>query len=292
VTARWVEVEVRLDPALAEGVAELVARLGQGLVEERAGKRVVYRAYLPADERTDERVARLRERLAALRAAGVPGEAQISLRPIGDQDWQEAWKAHFHTLQVAPNLVIAPSWERYQEKAGEAVVVLDPGMAFGTGQHPTTRGCLTALARLVQPGWRVVDVGTGSGILAIAAAKLGAGRVLAIDEDESALAVAADNVRRNGVARQVELRAGNLLAGVGEQAELILANIVAEAIVELAPQVLGHLAPGGRLVASGIVAAKQELVRQALGRAGLAVLEAWREGEWVTLVAGSTGEEG
>ncbi len=285
-TAGWVRLEVTLSPELAEGVAEALAAVGQGLVDEPAGgsRRLV--AWLPADDTVQRRLDAVRGRIHALRAAGLAGKAEISLRPAAAEDWAEAWRAHFRVERITNRLVIVPSWERYSAQPGEQVIVLDPGMAFGTGQHPTTRGCLQVLSEIMQPGWRVIDVGTGSGILAVAAAKLGAGRVLGLEVDSSALAAAAENVRRNGVEGVVELRQSDLLAAaVGPPADLIVANIVAEAIVQLAAPAAQWLRPGGWLVASGVVSSKEAMVTAALAGAGLAVSDVRREGEWVTLAA-------
>jgi len=280
----WVELSVRVGGELAEGVAEALAREGGGLVEELVGRKRCYRAYLAVDDTTDARLGRVRERIARLRQQGLRGEAALSLRPAPAGDWEQAWKAHFGVQRIAPNLVIVPSWESYQPAPPEAVVVLDPGMAFGTGEHPTTRACLAAMARRLVPGWRVIDVGTGSGILAIAAAKLGASRVLALEIDPSAAAVARGNVRRNGVSGVVQVQEGDLPAAREEAADLVVANIVAEALVALAPHLPARLRPGGCFIGAGITAGKQEQVAGALAAVGLGVQEAICEGEWVSLV--------
>lgn len=288
---RWLELEVRADPALAEGMAGILAEVAGGLVESREGGTPVFRAYLPLDDQVEARVARVRARVRALQEAGLAGEAELVLRQSPDQEWENAWKAHFKRERIAPNLVIVPSWEQYQPAAGEAVVVIDPGMAFGTGQHATTRGCLRALARLVRPGMRVMDVGTGSGILAIAAARLGAQAVLALEVDRSAAEVARENVARNGVADRVQVAVSDLTeAAGGACVDLVVANIVAEAVVALVPLLGPHLQPGGWLVASGIVKDREPLVRAAMEEHGFAVEDARREGEWVTLIARRAGQ--
>lgn len=285
-TAGWVRLEVTLSPELVEGVAEALAAVGQGLVEEPAGSSRRLVAWLPADDTVQSRLDAVRARVHALRAAGLAGKAEISLRPAAAEDWAEAWRAHFQVERITDRLVIVPSWERYAPQPGEQVIVLDPGMAFGTGQHPTTRGCLQVLSETMQPGWRVIDVGTGSGILAVAAAKLGAGAVLGLEVDSSALAAAAENVRRNGVEMVVELRHSDLLAAAGgPPADLIVANIVAEAIVQLAEPAATLLRPGGWLVASGVVSSKEAMVTAALSGAGLEVGDVRHDGEWVTLTA-------
>jgi ribosomal protein L11 methyltransferase len=222
-----------------------------------------------APDRLEPLRAAVRDRLAWL-AAFIPGlEPDLpEALPVRTEDWAEGWKQHFSTVHIGDRLVIRPSWEEYPPRTGEVVVILDPGMAFGTGTHGTTRLCLEALAGLFagpSPPRRVLDVGTGSGILAMAAAALGATRVLACDIEPEACRTARDNVGHNGLAAVVEVTEQPLESLEGGF-DLVLANILAEENIRLAEALTSRLAPGGSLVLSGILREKEALVSQAFGR--------------------------
>jgi len=265
------------------------------------GQPVTVRAYLPRQGDVAGRRRALRRELAALGLGSA-----LHARWRREEEWAEAWKRFFGIERVARGLVVCPTWIDYAPGPKEVVIRLDPGMAFGTGQHATTRLCLEVLesrlrldeevpgrarsgARLAAPV-RVLDVGTGSGILAIAAALLGATRVLALDVDPVAVGVARQNVAVNGVEGRVRVVEGSLSADSalpdegGPRFDLVLANISTAAITEMAPALGRALAPGGTLVASGIGDASAEACRSALERAGLKVLDqAHREG-WCALI--------
>jgi ribosomal protein L11 methyltransferase len=290
----WVEpVADVLRAEAPEGVAieEPVVPLGpeEGVRVDRRRPAVV-RAYLPVDDGLGERLARI---AAALHAAGLP--AHLHTRTVRAEEWADAWKAHFHVERVGRRLVIRPSWRAYTPAPGEVVIDLDPGMAFGTGQHPTTRACLELLEAHVRPGARVLDVGTGSGILAVAAVGLGAGHCLALDIDPRAVQAAGENAARNGVADRVRVVQGSLGAGwtldvpPPDGADLVLANIHAAAVAALAPAFAHALAPGGRLIASGVVADRLRGVLTALRGAGLTVERVRADGEWRTVLARASG---
>jgi ribosomal protein L11 methyltransferase len=204
---------------------------------------------------------------------------------MDEEDWSEAWKKHFVVHRPARHVVIKPSWLEYPPQPGEVVVELDPGAAFGTGLHPTTMLCLEALEDIVRPGMRVYDVGTGSGILAIAAARLGAARVVAVDTDPVAVRVARENVERNGLGGRVEVAEGSATPEVSGGFDLVLANIVANTIVQLAPSLRAALRPGGALVVSGIIRGRTPEVRAALRAAGLRNIVSRRSGDWLALRA-------
>jgi ribosomal protein L11 methyltransferase len=222
----------------------------------------------------------------------------MGVRRIAEEDWANAWKAFFPVLHVGDRTVVVPPWRRYRRPTGgtgadEIIVRLDPGLAFGTGTHPTTRLCLQAVEALITSGQRVLDVGTGSGILAIAAARLGAD-VVALDVDPLAVTAARANVRRNRVARRVRVSEGSpdalFSTAEGEPStksaasfDVILANITARVNAALAPFLAPRLAPAGRLVASGILAESAELVVAAYAQLGLEVAARAQEGDWVAL---------
>lgn len=288
---QWLEVAVTTTAEAVEAVGAQFAALGSGglVVEDLpapGARRVV--AYWPAGQEAEERLASLRRFLRALPAFGLdPGPAEVRVILRDEAEWAESWKRHYR-LQRIGKLVIRPSWEAYAPAPGEVVIDLDPGMAFGTGTHPTTALCLAALQEEASRSGTAVDAGTGSGILAIAAAKLGAGRVVACDVDPLACRVAEENVRRNGVSDRVEVRCGDareVLRSLGRRVDLLLANIVAEVIADLAPDFAAAAVPGGRLLASGITAERSAEVAQALEASALFVTGVRERDGWVVLRA-------
>ena len=283
---RWAEIQVRVSPEAAEGVSDQMQTWASGVAETTSNGLVTLTCYLPADDHLGTRADAITQRLHALRALGLEvGEGELTIRPVDAEEWAEAWKAHFQPLHVAGHLFISPSWSEECALPGEVTIILDPGMAFGTGSHATTHGCLEMICHLIRTGDRVADVGTGSGILAIAAAQLGAAKVVAVDNDPIAVATAQENARINEVTDRVRVLEGDLLANVSGQFDLIVANLVAEGVVRLAPALAGALKPDGHFVGSGIVELKLNLVEDALSKAGLQVAEVAREGEWITVKA-------
>jgi len=212
------------------------------------------------------------------------------LRELAEANWAEAWKEHFAPLEIGERWWVVPAWIDplgVDLPPGARVIRLDPGMAFGTGLHPTTQLCLVALETAVQPGAAVLDVGTGSGILAIGAARLGARRVLGVDIDAKAVEIAAANAALNGVA--IELVAGSVELIGEERFDVTVANILAGTIIELARALAARVRPGGRLIVSGILAEQAEAVRGALEATGLNLSSELASGDWVALVARRAG---
>jgi ribosomal protein L11 methyltransferase len=289
------EVSVTADAEGAEAVAAVFNEYAYGgaVVEQTLApepgemfdpaRPFTVRAFLLSDETATEKRRALEEavwHLGQLRPLG-----DLYVRELEEADWAHAWKEFYSILHVGARTVIKPSWLDYASQPDEIVVELDPGMAFGTGLHPTTRLCLAALEKYQRPGMKVLDVGTGSGILAIAAAKLGARQVEAWDIDPVAVETAQKNVERDGVTNLVRVSAGSLTA-VDEpsRADIIAANLLAEVIADLAPALAYHLAPGGVLISSGILADQAEGVAHALHEAGLGVIETTREEDWLVIV--------
>jgi ribosomal protein L11 methyltransferase len=248
-----------------------------------AGGTYAVHAYVPGDADRGGLVLDAKRRLTE---AGI--DAALEVRVVAAEDWAEAWKEHFHAERFGERIVVAPSWRAYDPRPGDVVLTLDPGMAFGTGQHETTRMCLEALERAVWRGARVLDVGCGSGILAIASAKLGAAEVRAVDVDPVCVKVTASNAASNAASNGVEVRVSEGSMGEAWPFEtapvaafdVIVANIVARAIVEMAADLARALAPGGRLIASGIIAEREGETRAALEDAGLWVEAVRAMGEW------------
>ena len=253
---------------------------------------VTVRAYLPEDARLESSLLALAERIAALRHAGAAlGAGTISHSFVADEDWAETWKAYIHTEKIGERIVVRPTWEEYTPSADELVIELDPGAAFGTGAHATTAMCLRWLEHLVSPGMRVYDVGCGSGILAVAAAKLGAGEVIAMDYDPVAVSVAEENIRQNNVHNVVACESDLLSACEGAApAELITANIIADVIIRLFAQLDRHLAPGGTLLASGIIDDRIADVEHAAAEHGFTVLDMTCEKEWAAMIIRRTSD--
>jgi len=297
---RWLEVAVRADLESADAVSELFARFGyqhgvavfhpvtqdpdgeNAAVDPSAPVRVV--TYLPLDERVDATIETLRRGLWHLSQLGTIGE--LELRTIAEEDWQEAWKQHFPVLRIGRRLVIRPSWLPYEPSAEDIVIDLDPGMAFGTGSHPTTQHCLLWLEQLQPVGKRVLDAGAGSGILSIAALKLGAEHVTAFEIDTVAAAVLRENLARNGVLERATVRLGDVTRDLDsrESFDLVLANIVARVLVEAAPRLVRAARPGGLLILSGIIAASEEAVRSRYQALGCDLVERRSDGDWVSLL--------
>ncbi|ACV63959.1 ribosomal protein L11 methyltransferase [Desulfofarcimen acetoxidans DSM 771] len=273
------------DPALSDSYRDAPADT-QALdfsTEPQAWPQV--KAYLPVDDRLEERLQRLRQALADLPLREKP---ELSTRELPETDWATAWQAYYKPVEVGRKLVVKPSWEDYQGSGERLIIELDPGMAFGSGTHATTVMCMELLEEYLRPGDRVIDVGTGSGILAVTAAKLGAGSVRAVDNDPVAVRVALENAELNGVTDKVEVLESDLLAMLAQgaaPADLLAANIIADVIIKLAADAARFLVPGGRFIASGIIKDRDKDVRTAINKAGFTVREIKRDGEWVAVLS-------
>ena len=301
----WLEVSVAADVEAVEAVSEILGRVAPGgvavepafdLVDEGLGARVdptrpaIVRAYLPArDPAAAERaVAEVTEALGHLQAFGLRPIGDVQTRLIHEADWADAWKAYFPVMRIGRRLVIRPTWRRHRAGPDDVILALDPGMAFGTGLHPTTRLCLAAIESLDDrgriDGTRVLDVGCGSGILALAAVRLGAASALGVDTDPIAIEATDANARRNHVARRIRARVGSLPSGA-PPFDVVLANLIAGVLIPLAPMLHDELVPGGVLLASGIFIDREPEVRAAFRSAGLVIDGRTDEGEWVALEA-------
>ncbi|WP_099221180.1 50S ribosomal protein L11 methyltransferase [Listeria costaricensis] len=247
---------------------------------------VIIKAYFLKTEEFLASIPKLEETLRNLTEFDIPlGDFRFFVQDVDDNDWATAWKKYYHPVQITEKITVVPTWETYSGKEGELIIELDPGMAFGTGTHPTTQLCMRALEKYVTPNDFLIDVGTGSGVLSITSIQLGAKKVLALDLDEVAVRAAKENIEQNRVAEHIEVRQNNLLEGIEAQADVIVANILAEVILLFPQDVYKNLRPGSLFIASGIIEQKAEVVREALIEAGLTVLETEQQGDWVAIIA-------
>ena len=300
---RWLELTVETHPEAIESVSELLSQYAPGgvaieepieLIDEGqeyrvlTGQPVKVHGYLPVDGMEEETRQRIAEGLWHLSSLGAHFVGELQTRIVNEEDWANAWKDYFHVTHIGQRLVIRPSWREYTPRHDEVVLELDPGMAFGTGLHPTTRMCLEQVEQRTRPGMRVLDVGTGSGILALAAAKLGASSVYCIDNSSVAVESATANVAINGLSDCITVVPGVLdeseAARMKGQFDLVLANIIARVIGSIAPQLAQVMAPGALLIASGIIEERKHEAEQPLLAAGLKLVEQRMIDDWVTLV--------
>ncbi|MDR1617089.1 MAG: 50S ribosomal protein L11 methyltransferase [Syntrophomonadaceae bacterium] len=242
---------------------------------------IIVKAYFPENQNIDD-ILKDVERVE--KTFSVP--CKIFLDTVKNEDWEENWKEYYHTFRVGEKLVIKPSWEKYLPRADDLVIEIDPGMAFGTGIHASTRFCLTLMEKYVRGFEQVIDAGCGSGILSIAAVKLGAKNVWGMDVDEVAVRVAKENVRNNGLERFIEVRAGDIVKTVGgKRADIILANITAEVLTILLPEASKALGPGGIFIGSGIVEGRWPGVERQLRECGYDIEEILKDLDWVGVAA-------
>lgn len=308
---KWAEISIQTSHEATEAVANIFHDLGaSGVViedpelvnayrrsgswdycdipEELETEVVTIKAYLPVDDQLDDKLRIFEERVNRLHEHNLDkGRGCINCREVQEEDWASSWKEYFHPVRVSEHIVIKPSWEEYLPVEGDIVIELDPGMAFGTGTHHTTSMCIRCLEDTIKTGNTVFDVGTGSGILAVSAAKLGATQVHAIDLDPVAVRVAKENIAFNNVEAVVGVTQGDLLTGVEGKADVIVANIIADIIIKMLPDVRMRLVDNGTFIASGIIAERLSDVTEALIENGFVVDKAIEEGGWVAIVAGS-----
>ncbi|RNB78490.1 50S ribosomal protein L11 methyltransferase [Brevibacillus nitrificans] len=249
---------------------------------------VFVKAYLPVDSsELFDVVEELKEQLAQLTEYGLDiGKANIAVNDVHEDEWAHAWKKYYKPVHVTDRMTIKPVWEEYEPRHDKEIIIeMDPGMAFGTGTHPTTILCLRAVEKYVDEGDRLYDVGTGTAILSIAAIKLGAEHVLAMDLDEVAVRSAQANTELNGVHEKITVRQNNLLDGIEEPVDVVVANILAEVIVRFTDDVYRVLKPEGVFIASGIIQAREADVKKALADSGLVVVETIMIDDWVAIVS-------
>ncbi len=304
---KWVEIQVKTSKEAVDAVSNILYELGaNGVVIEdndvdltdfdwdyvdkdleasmQSSTDATVKCYFSQSPSLPDKINLIKERVDKLIEYDLDkGPGTIDTVEVDDEEWSN-WKKYYKPMKIGPEIVIKPQWEDYQAKEGEKIVELDPGMAFGTGTHETTYMCINELQKYIRPGMDVIDAGCGSGILSITAARLGAGHVLALDKDELAVKVAGENVRLNHLTDVVEVRENNLLEGIDSDADIIVANIVADVIIRLFKEVGNNLRMGGLLIASGIIKERLDDVMDGAAGSGLALKEKAEMGDWVTLI--------
>jgi ribosomal protein L11 methyltransferase len=296
----WLELSVQVDHEAVESVTELFAKYGynEGVVIEEPftqepdgdnlavdlSRPVTVRTFVSAVDVPDSAVQEIRTALWHL--GRMRSVSDLSIEGRREEDWANAWKEHYRPVRVGRRVVVRPPWQEYQPAEGEVVIELDPGMAFGTGTHPSTRLCMLGLEDEINEGDRVFDIGTGSGILAFAAAKLGAMSVDAVDIEPVAVRSTRENAIRNGVGDTVRIEEGS--AGPGQpftgEYDLVLANIIARVLIEIAEGVTAAVKPGGTLVLAGIIESREPATRATYEKLGLEFVRRAQIDDWVSLV--------
>ena len=311
---QWVELIVHTTTAGSDDVSGILIDLGANgtMVEDRADvpdpakpsgyweiidpamieampEDVLVHAWFEPDKGFERVMSGLQARLEWLRSTARwdVGSLKLETVRVQDEDWAEVWKQFYKPFRAGKRLVVKPTWEAYQPAPEDLVIEIDPGMAFGSGTHETTSMCLELLEEAVRGGEDVIDVGTGSGILAIGAARLGARHVLAIDIDADAVRVAEENIRHNGLEQRIDAVQGDLLARSDARCQVCVANIIADVICMFAEPLRSHIEAGGLFICSGIIKDKEQQVTDALLRSGYRILKVLRKGEWVAMLSRS-----
>jgi len=293
---RWAEISIDARPESADAAANILLSngcAGASEASEGQGKGEVTHVigYLPVDDILESRLLEIRQAIRLLPSFGFRlASKDVTIHWVDDEDWAEAWKKYFKPFSVG-RIVVKPTWEEYEPAEGELIVELDPGMAFGTGSHPTTQLCLTILQDTIKGGETVLDVGTGSGILAIAAARLGAGKVVGLDNDPVAVRIAQENVASLALGNTITILHAASPNEVEIAADVVVANILAGVIIDMADALLAKMRPGGLLLTSGIIDDRAGEVDAALQRMGLQHLETLHSGEWVAMIHRRPGED-
>ncbi|MDW7674808.1 MAG: 50S ribosomal protein L11 methyltransferase [Bacillota bacterium] len=308
---RWQEVVVSTNHEAVEAISNFLHEVGAGGVviedplvlqeytssgqwdyydiptEQLESEYVIIKGYLPVDPDLPYRLEDLKAYMTVLKAKLSDCHLEISLNQVEEEDWANSWKVYYKPTKISERVVIVPSWEEYESKPGEETILLDPGMAFGTGTHQTTRLCVKLMEKVISDGEIVYDVGTGSGVLSLIAAKLGAAQVLASDIDRTAVGIANQNISLNNLEQQIKVVQGNLLEPLVNlpTPKVIVANIVADVILLLSKEAFLRLEQGGYLITSGIIKSRQKEVAQALVEAGFIIAEQLEEHEWAAILA-------
>ena len=241
--------------------------------------------YFSSEEDLDEKLSEIKKRLEYVKSLDLDtGSLEVFKKVVKQENWENEWKKYFNVQKVSNSIVIKPSWEEYTAKEGEKIIDIDPGMAFGTGTHETTRMCINAIEKYMKQGDSLIDIGCGSGILSIAAAHLGAQRVIAVDLDKLAVKVSKENVELNGFSDTVDVRYGDLTEVIDEKADVIVANIIADIIAKLSENIADFMKKDGYFISSGIINDKKDVVISKLIDNNFEIVEERNDGEWNCIV--------
>jgi ribosomal protein L11 methyltransferase len=285
---RWVRINIEANSETEDIISGLLIEMGSGGVQAEDIKpdKVRLSAYFPLDDTIGDQVFKLRKLLDNMRELNPDfGDPQILLESLDESDWKESWKSFFKPLPVGERIIIHPSWEKADFSARDVRIQIDPGMAFGTGSHSTTVLSLQLLERAIKGGEKVVDVGTGSGILAIASVKLGAKSVLAIDVDMKSVEIAKENSRKNGVSDKIDVICGDLVTVIKGKFDVMVSNILTKILLPMIPYVRAYLNPGGYLILSGIMESEAYEIDSSLKNEGFIILETPLHEEWIAFLA-------
>jgi ribosomal protein L11 methyltransferase len=306
---KWTEIRINTTEEAYDAICEMLTSIGAGgvVIEdpndirrqieapnsldyadqdfmESLGQDVIIKAYFDEQRNFSELLQLISEKLKFISQFLDVGKGFDGSSEVDDENWATAWKAYYKTFDISERIVIRPSWEEYAEQSGKIVIALDPGMAFGTGTHETTRMCAMLLDKYIKPESSVIDVGCGSGILSIIAAKLGANDVLAIDIDNVAVRVAKENSEVNGVNDKVLVQAGVLEDLTIRKADAVVANIIADVIIGISPTVPNYLKTDGLFITSGIIKERAQQVVDTCISNGFVLVDKLEMGEWVAMV--------
>ncbi len=314
---KWIEISIKTTTEAVEAVANILYDAGvsgvaiedpndfllleqnnkdwdyvdEALLSPDFAEGALVKAYLPASADLVDKIELIKESVAYLPEYGLNiGLGEVTTIEVSEEDWSTSWKQYYKPIKIGKNILVKPTWEDYQQQADELIIEMDPGMAFGTGTHETTMMCVMELEERVKENSTVFDIGCGSGILAIAAAKVGAKEVVAIDLDLVAVEVAKKNVVENHVEATVEVVHGDLMDKLSAKADVVVANIIADIIIRLAKDIKQFLKDDGVFISSGIIIDKVEQVKESLEENGLEIVKVNKMGEWAAIVSKIKGE--
>jgi ribosomal protein L11 methyltransferase len=281
---KWIELEIQTTEQACDAVSYMLMSIGAGGVAIEDSDEIKVKAYFAEDRNIGELKELVKEKLIFISNFLNIGQGTIEYSRIDDEDWSQTWKKHYKPFAVSSNVVVKPTWEHYEKKGNEVVIEIDPGMAFGTGTHETTSMCVKLLERYFKKGNTLIDVGSGTGILSIAAAKLGASRVTAIDVDEIAVRMTRENCLHNHVEDIVEAHEGTLENVNVKKSDVIVANIIADVIIDLAKIMNNYLNKDGLLITSGIIKERRDQVIETYIQKGFDYVDIMETGEWAAMV--------
>ncbi|WP_242860849.1 50S ribosomal protein L11 methyltransferase [Defluviitalea phaphyphila] len=260
--------------------------IDEDILKNKDMEEVLIKAYIPEDNPYEEKIIQIQEKLNNIKQFLDIGKGTIEIEKIDEERWVNSWKKYYKPIKIGKNIIIKPTWEEYIPKCKDEIIVeMDPGMAFGTGTHETTSMCIEALEQFISKGDIIFDIGCGSGILGISAAKLGAKKVIGVDLDPNAVKVAKNNVKLNKVDNIMKVYEGNLLDVITEKANIVVANIIADIIIEISKNVFKFLKPKGFFISSGIIKSRLSEVKETIINNNFDIINIYEKGEWCAIIA-------